>query len=68
MDDILLFANDEEIKRVETFMKKEFKWITVIKDKIVIPRNEHRVSKNQITVDMHYYTQQLLKEFTSLQI
>jgi hypothetical protein len=68
VDDILLFANDEEIKRVETFMKKEFKWITVIKDKIVIPRNEHRVSKNQITVDMHYYTQQLLKEFTSLQI
>jgi hypothetical protein len=69
VDDILLFANDEEINRVEMFMKREFKWITVSKDK----RQSYlgmniEVSTNQITVDMHYYTQQLLKEFADIQI
>jgi hypothetical protein len=69
VDDILLFANDEEINRVEIFMKREFKWITVSKDK----RQSYlgmniEVSTNQITVDMHYYTQQLLEEFADIQI
>ncbi len=34
VDDILLFADMAEIKRVKTFMMKEFQWITVICDKV----------------------------------
>jgi hypothetical protein len=30
VDDILLFADEEEIARVKTFMMKEFQWITVV--------------------------------------
>ena len=34
VDDIMLFADSSEIDRVKTFMMKEFKWITVIQEKI----------------------------------
>jgi hypothetical protein len=69
VDDILLFADDTEINRVEEFMKREFKWITVDK-------NNHQsylgmnidVNKNHIKVNMTYYTQQLLDQFPPKQI
>jgi hypothetical protein len=67
VDDILLFANDDEINRVETFMKREFKWITVTKGNMQSYLGMSiDVSMNWITVDMHYYIQQLLQEFTDL--
>jgi hypothetical protein len=34
VDDILLFATFAEIKRVQTFMMKEFKWITISKERV----------------------------------
>jgi hypothetical protein len=64
----LLYADDEEINQVKTFMKSEFKWITVTKDKTQSYLGMNiEVSTNHITVDMSYYTQQLLQEFTNLQ-
>jgi hypothetical protein len=67
VDDILLFANEEEINRVEAFMQREFKWITVTKgNKQSYLGMSIEVSNNKITVDMQYYTQQLLQEFTDL--
>jgi hypothetical protein len=64
VDDILLFADHDEITRVEMFMKREFKWITVTKDKSQSYLGMNiEVSPNQVTVDMNYYTQQLLSEF-----
>jgi hypothetical protein len=55
MDDILLFADDEEIDRVEKFMKKEFKWTTMVKKNVQSYLGMNiEVSKNQITVDMDY--------------
>jgi hypothetical protein len=69
VDDILLFADDTEINRVEEFMKKEFKWITVDK-------NNHQsylgmninVEKHCIKINMLYYTQQLLDQFPPKQV
>jgi hypothetical protein len=67
VDDILLFANEEEINRVEAFMQKEFKWITVTRgNKQSYLGMNIEISSNKITVDMQYYTQQLLQEFTTL--
>jgi hypothetical protein len=64
VDDILLFADQEEIDRVQAFMKQEFKWITVVKGKVqsYIGMNIE-VSSYKVTVNMNYYTQQLLQEF-----
>jgi hypothetical protein len=69
VDDILLFTDDEEIKQVEIFMKREFKWIAVINDNVqsYLGMN-NTVSENSVTVDMDYFTQQLLKEFKGEQI
>jgi hypothetical protein len=65
VDDILLFADDVEINRVEAFMKKEFQWITVIKNNTQSYLGMNiTVEKNLVTVDMNYFTQQLLTEFT----
>jgi hypothetical protein len=65
VDDILPFADDEEINRVETFMKKEFQWITVIKNNTQSYLGMNiTVEKNLVTVDMNYFMQQLLMEFT----
>ncbi len=64
VDDILLFADQDEITRVETFMKREFKWITVSKNNVQSYLGMNIVVlPNQITIDMNYYTQQLLTEF-----
>jgi hypothetical protein len=68
VDDILLFADDEEVNKVEKFMKKEFKWITVDKGNIQSYLGMNiRVEKHQIMIDMSYYTQQLLEEFQNSQ-
>jgi hypothetical protein len=67
VDDILLFANEEEINRVEAFMKREFRWITVTRGNVQSYLGMSiEVSTNRITVDMYYYTQQLLQKFTNL--
>jgi hypothetical protein len=48
-------------------MKREFKWITVTKGNMQSYLGMSiDVSMNWITVDMHYYIQQLLQEFTDL--
>jgi hypothetical protein len=68
VDSILLFADDAEINRVQSFMMKEFRWITVVKDNVQSYLGMNiKVSKNQVTVDMDYYMQQLLQEFQMLQ-
>jgi hypothetical protein len=68
VDDILLFADDEEINNIETFMKKEFRWITVNKSNVQSYLGMNiRVEKHQIVIDMSYYTQQLLEEFQNSQ-
>jgi hypothetical protein len=67
VDDILLFADQEEIDRVQAFMKQEFKWITVVKGKVqsYIGMNIE-VSSHKVIVNMSHYTQQLLLEFKKL--
>jgi hypothetical protein len=64
VDDMLLFADNEEINRVEQFMKREFKWITMDRGNTqsYLGMNIH-VKKNCIEIDMSYYTRQLLDEF-----
>ncbi len=67
VDDILLFVNEEEINQVEAFMQREFKWITVTRgNKQSYLGMSIEVDNNRITVDMQYYTQQLLQDFTHL--
>jgi len=66
VDDILLFANIEETKRVKTFMMKEFQWITVICEKVQSYLGMNiEVQDHAIIVDMHYYIEQLLSEVSS---
>jgi hypothetical protein len=65
VDDILIFADDEEISRVEAFMKREFQWITVIKNNTQSYLGMNiTVEKNLVMVDKNYFIQQLLTEFT----
>jgi hypothetical protein len=65
VDDILIFADNEEINQVEAFMKRAFQWITVIKDNTQSYLGMNiTVEKNLVLVDMNYFTQQLLTEFT----
>jgi hypothetical protein len=64
VDDILLFASCAEIDRVQRFMEKEFKWITVIKGNVQSYLGMNiEVSNHKVSIDMSYYTQQLLLEF-----
>ncbi len=64
VDDILLFADQAEIERVQAFMTTEFKWITVTKGKLQSYLGMSiEVSAHQVTVSMSYYTQQLLLDF-----
>jgi hypothetical protein len=65
VDDILLFADQEEITRVETFMKREFKWINNVQSYLGM---NIEVLPNQIAINMNYYTQQLLTEFEEKQL
>jgi hypothetical protein len=67
VDDILLFALCAEIDRVQKFMEKEFKWITVIEGNVQSYLGMNiEVSNHKVSIDMSYYTQQLLLEFTKV--
>jgi hypothetical protein len=67
VDDILLFANIPKIERVQAFMTKEFKWITVTKGNAQSYLGMNiEVLPHEVTVSMSYYTQQLLLEFDKL--
>jgi hypothetical protein len=66
VDDILLFADIEEIERVKTFMMKEFRWITVICDKVQSYLGMNiEMQEHAIILDMHYYIEQLLSNVLS---
>ena len=63
VDDILLFADDEEIIRVKTFMMKEFQWITVVEGRTQSYLGMSvEVQDNAVIVDMKYYIDQLLTQ------
>jgi hypothetical protein len=53
-----------EIERVQAFMTKEFKWITVTKGRVQSYLGMNiEMSEHKISVSMSYYTQQLLQDF-----
>ncbi len=65
MDDILLFADEEEIVRVKTFMMKEFQWITVVSGRIQSYLGMSvEVQDHAVIMDMKYYINQLLLQLT----
>lgn len=56
-----------EINGVKTFMMREFKWITVIQEKIQSYLGMNvEVQEHKIIVDMEYFTQQLLSSITDI--
>jgi hypothetical protein len=66
VDDILLFADIEEIERVKAFMMKEFQWITVICYKVQSHLGMNiEMQEHAIILDMNYYIEQLLSEVPS---
>lgn len=66
VDDILLFADGEEIARVKEFMMKEFQWITVVSKKTQSYLGMNiEVQDHAVIVDMKYYIDQLLSHVPS---
>jgi len=63
INNILLFANSQEIQQVKAFMMKEFHWITVICNKVQFYLGMNiEIADHQVTVDMIFYIEQLLTE------
>ena len=69
VDDILLFANMQEIERVKAFMMKEFQWITVICERVQSYLGMNvEVQEHAVIVDMIYYIDQILAETNTMSL
>jgi hypothetical protein len=67
VDDILMLADEMEIKCIEIFFKAEFTWITMnVENVLSYLGMQIMLEPGVVTVDMSYYLEKLLKGYDNL--
>jgi hypothetical protein len=67
MDDILIFADEMELKCIEVYFKAEFMWIMMnIENVLSYLGMRIMLEQGVVTVDMSYYLKKLLEGYDNL--
>jgi hypothetical protein len=67
VDDILVLANEAELKRIEEFFKKEFTWITMnVGNVLSYLGMQIMLEQGLVTIDMSYYLEKVLEGYDNL--
>jgi hypothetical protein len=66
-DDILIFADEAELKRIESFFMEEFRWITMNVGNILSYSGmQILLEQRVVTIDMSYDFEEALKGYGNL--
>jgi hypothetical protein len=67
VDDILVLADEAELKQVESFFKKEFTWITMnVGNVLSYLSMQIMLEQGVVTMDMSYYLEKVLEGYNNL--
>jgi hypothetical protein len=67
IDDILVLADEAELKQVESFFKKEFTWIMMnVGNVLSYLGMQIMLEQGVVTIDMSYYLEKVLKGYNNL--